>query len=140
MELSFIQKNNLARATVRLTEASVLIQEADKLLDVLCKEAMAIYLTVEDFEEFVKQLPPQSFHSSEMKVRLKKMKIEKDPAEEIIHITHCCYTHGCKYGEDDTCPVVQMKAQQKYQCEECNRNYQDMEFKHIMVNDDGVFK
>jgi len=142
MELSYTQKNNMARATVKLKKASELIQEADALLDVLCKEAIVTYLTVEDFEAFVELIPPESFHNTEMKVRLNKMKVTgfKAGQERNVHINHCCYTHGCKYGEDDTCPVVQMEAPQRYQCEECMTNYQDMEFKHIVVNDDGVFK
>ena len=23
-----------------------------------------------------------------------------------VHATHCCVRHWCKYGEDDTCPVM----------------------------------
>lgn len=35
------------------------------------------------------------------------------------HVTHCCERHGCKYGEDETCPVVQKKNNQEYPCEDC---------------------
>ena len=36
-----------------------------------------------------------------------------------VHRSHCCYIHGCKYGEDD-CPVVKGVIIQKYTCEQCN--------------------
>jgi hypothetical protein len=34
------------------------------------------------------------------------------------HVSHCCKTHGCKYG-DPTCPVVGGLAGQRYPCEQC---------------------
>ena len=34
------------------------------------------------------------------------------------HATHCCITHGCKYGDED-CPVVNGKVAQVYPCEDC---------------------
>ena len=34
------------------------------------------------------------------------------------HETHCCSTHGCKYGDDD-CPVVLGQVKQVYRCEDC---------------------
>lgn len=35
-----------------------------------------------------------------------------------VHETHCCETHGCKYGDED-CPVVLGIVKQKYECESC---------------------
>lgn len=39
-----------------------------------------------------------------------------------VHVTHCCLHHGCKYGEDETCPVVLGAHKQEYPCEECSNN------------------
>lgn len=36
-----------------------------------------------------------------------------------VHTSHCCYLHGCKYGEDSICPVVNNAVEQKYICETC---------------------
>jgi hypothetical protein len=36
-----------------------------------------------------------------------------------VHETHCCKTHGCKYGDED-CPVVLGIVKQKYDCESCD--------------------
>jgi len=36
-----------------------------------------------------------------------------------VHITHCCYLHGCKYGYDD-CPVSTGEVKQEYVCEYCS--------------------
>ena len=36
------------------------------------------------------------------------------------HQTHCCIIHGCKYGEDEDCPVVTGKVIQTYFCEDCD--------------------
>jgi hypothetical protein len=35
-----------------------------------------------------------------------------------VHASHCCFEHGCKYGDND-CPVVTGEIKQKYECEEC---------------------
>lgn len=35
-----------------------------------------------------------------------------------VHITHCCFEHGCKYGDVD-CPVELGLAKQEYPCEWC---------------------
>lgn len=35
-----------------------------------------------------------------------------------VHETHCCSTHGCKYGDSD-CPVASGELRQLYDCEEC---------------------
>ena len=37
-----------------------------------------------------------------------------------VHQTHCCVLHGCKYGQDDDCPVVNKIIEQEYPCEDCN--------------------
>lgn len=36
-----------------------------------------------------------------------------------VHIAHCCYIHGCKYGDED-CPVVSGEVAQKYLCYDCD--------------------
>lgn len=46
-----------------------------------------------------------------------------------VHRTHCCQEHGCKYSEDDTCPVVNGQVKQDYPCESCedsNEAYSNM--------------
>jgi hypothetical protein len=35
-----------------------------------------------------------------------------------VHQSHCCYVHGCKYGDND-CPVVSGEVGQSYTCESC---------------------
>lgn len=35
-----------------------------------------------------------------------------------VHQTHCCKTHGCKYG-DENCPVFNGTVVQDYPCESC---------------------
>ena len=36
-----------------------------------------------------------------------------------VHQTHCCLTHGCKYGNEE-CPVISGEVVQTYPCEECH--------------------
>ncbi len=36
-----------------------------------------------------------------------------------VHTEHCCIVHGCKYGKDDECTVVQKRQPQSYPCEYC---------------------
>jgi len=35
-----------------------------------------------------------------------------------VHKTHCCWLHGCKYGDPD-CPVTNGIITQYYLCESC---------------------
>lgn len=38
-----------------------------------------------------------------------------------VHTEHCCVNCGCKYGEDEYCPVVNKTKKQSYTCKgECN--------------------
>lgn len=39
--------------------------------------------------------------------------------EDAIHAGHCCAQHGCKYGELNTCPVLNNRVEQKYPCDSC---------------------
>lgn len=36
----------------------------------------------------------------------------------MVHATHCCRIHGCKYGSSD-CPVEHLLVEQEYPCESC---------------------
>ena len=37
-----------------------------------------------------------------------------------VHRAHCCVLHGCKYGDEDACPVVNGTIKQRYPCEDCD--------------------
>ena len=47
----------------------------------------------------------------------------------MVHVTHCCPEHGCKYGEE-LCPVINKLCQTRYPdnngCEVC--------FEHAITN------
>jgi len=59
--------------------------------------------------------------------------ITKIPKEQWgVHSTHCCVTHGCKYGDSD-CPVVTNDVIQKYTCEDCQEDYKEP-FSEKMLN------
>lgn len=36
----------------------------------------------------------------------------------LVHVSHCCRIHGCKYGDTD-CPVVSGACSAEDLCEEC---------------------
>jgi len=36
-----------------------------------------------------------------------------------VHTEHCCFEHGCKYGDED-CPVATGLQKQSYPCECCD--------------------
>jgi hypothetical protein len=38
------------------------------------------------------------------------------------HLSHCCFKHGCKYGDGDDCPVESGEMTQEYKCEQCYRD------------------
>ena len=44
------------------------------------------------------------------------------PTNKNVHTEHCCAKHGCKYGEDATCPVVAGRSSQSYPCEHCDED------------------
>lgn len=39
------------------------------------------------------------------------------------HASHCCYQHGCKYGNND-CPVAWGTIKQKFRCEYCDSSWE----------------
>lgn len=41
--------------------------------------------------------------------------------KEQVHADHCCWIHGCKYGDDD-CPVEAGRVQQQYRCHQCQED------------------
>lgn len=43
-----------------------------------------------------------------------------------VHVAHCCWIHGCKYGADD-CPVTDptIMAAQAHPCEACDDEIRD---------------
>lgn len=41
-----------------------------------------------------------------------------------VHIGHCCFKHGCKYGYEN-CPVALGVVKQKYECEYCRDEKND---------------
>lgn len=45
-------------------------------------------------------------------------------SNEGVHAAHCCAAHGCKYGNDNDCPVVAGRVSQEYPCEECGDTIQ----------------
>lgn len=42
-----------------------------------------------------------------------------DLRNDRVHVEHCCAKHGCKYGEDDLCPVVYGRVRQVRLCDVC---------------------
>lgn len=38
-----------------------------------------------------------------------------------IHTEHCCQMHGCKYDDDEDCPVWTAEKHQSFMCEWCVR-------------------
>lgn len=62
------------------------------------------------------------------KIKIEKRKDDKleTPLKKLnelktknVHTEHCCFEHGCKYGEDD-CPVATGLQKQSYPCEACD--------------------
>lgn len=37
-----------------------------------------------------------------------------------VHTEHCCASHGCKYGKDETCTVATGLRPQSFLCEDCH--------------------
>ena len=52
-----------------------------------------------------------------------------------VHASHCCKWHGCKYGEDKNCPVVQGLIKQNYLCEWCSEDLEDEEYTRQKLKD-----
>ncbi len=43
-----------------------------------------------------------------------------------VHMKHCCYKHGCKYGDED-CPVQLGIQKQSFPCESCGWDLKEAE-------------
>lgn len=42
-----------------------------------------------------------------------------DDTPKCVHTEHCCYEHGCKYG-NDACPVANGFLPASFPCEDCD--------------------
>jgi len=120
MNLTYIQRNSLARAKVKIEEAQRLLAEADTILRPVCEIGKIVNTDAEAFEKFFNALPSGTACYGEMEKHLFQLKISVVDTVG-VHTSHCCSIHGCKYCEDETCPVVQGEAEQEYPCEDCDR-------------------
>ena len=120
MNLTYIQRNSVARARVKIEAAQKLLAEAETILKPLCDIGKIVNVDVEEFEKFFNLIPSGTPSHDEMKSHLFQLKISV--VDKVgVHTSHCCSIHGCKYCEDETCPVVQGEAEQEYPCEDCDR-------------------
>ena len=46
-------------------------------------------------------------------------RIREPEHRRCVHTEHCCKIHGCKYGDDENCPVVNSYRMQSFPCEFC---------------------
>lgn len=52
-----------------------------------------------------------------------------------VHISHCCFEHGCKYC-DPECPVELGVVDQKYPCESCSWKEQDFKSRFFYLDNE----
>lgn len=48
----------------------------------------------------------------------------------LVHKSHCCKKHGCKYGDND-CPVELGEVIQDHPCESCSREQEDPLYQRV---------
>lgn len=58
----------------------------------------------------------------ELQAKMIRYDESKHSPEIGVHATHCCFIHGCKYGDED-CPVESGLIKQAYPCECCSYDY-----------------
>lgn len=68
---------------------------------------------------------PEFVKGKKYKISIEEV-IEKPDLDAVIpmraldvHTRHCCVHHGCKYGEEDSCPVYLGYKQQEFRCQDC---------------------
>jgi acetyltransferase-like isoleucine patch superfamily enzyme len=44
-----------------------------------------------------------------------------------VHTEHCCSHHGCKYGEEERCPVTNGNKPQHGSCDQCQDELEHLE-------------
>ena len=42
--------------------------------------------------------------------------------DTLVHASHCCIQHSCKYSDPD-CPAVLRKVEQEVLCEDCDGEF-----------------
>jgi len=65
---------------------------------------------------------------TEMRARQEKHKQARRARameQQGVHAGHCCEKHGCKYGDDDVCPVATGDVEQHHPCEWCSAEEED---------------
>ena len=87
--------------------------DEEKVFDL--EKKMVAHLLPESYNNPVKKVKVRDIIiKPEQEERCEKIKVKKD-----IHTEHCCVEHGCKYGEDDFCSVVNKLKPQSFPCELC---------------------
>lgn len=77
-------------------------------------------ITEQQFEEAKKLIKQYKIEQLDLLFSIRgKSETTRIPSEYWgVHRTHCCFEHGCKYGDKD-CPVELGLIKQDYPCEEC---------------------
>jgi hypothetical protein len=50
-----------------------------------------------------------------------------------VHTGHCCIQHGCKYGDEEQCPVATGTERQDHPCEFCSMDAEPGQRRRIEV-------
>lgn len=75
-------------------------------------------------ERFDRYLMDRQFNERAVKLQAKMVRYDQSKHGSAIgvHASHCCFLHGCKYGDDD-CPIESGYIKQEYPCEWCSNEY-----------------
>ena len=74
---------------------------------------------IEAAQEIINRQKKQELNKAKHLLRDLKHKTSIPKDQWVIHKSHCCFEHGCKYGDKD-CPVELAIIDQNYPCEEYN--------------------
>lgn len=89
-----------------------LVDSKKNTLNELDKKQKEIQKSVKFVDEEIDTL------KDELKIEIRKLNGTNIPKESWgVHETHCCKKHGCKYAENEDCPVVLGLIKQAYDCE-----------------------
>lgn len=58
-------------------------------------------------------------------------KLKHTQQTDCVHTEHCCRIHGCKYGQEDSCPVWLGYKAQNYVCEYCYDSVYDEDYEPL---------
>lgn len=85
------------------------------------------FATPDEAERMGRSLMVYAAKARAQNITLEYKRFLGNGGEADVHTEHCCSRHGCKYGEEVSCPVARGDKAQHFPCEQCQEELEGLE-------------